>query len=102
MLSHAVEFALESHAHDQSFLLISPNPADSKPLRRSVDHVEDDLLSGRLVQVLPAIPVQSTAIYVVIPHRHFVPPKVQAFMQHLDDFFQHQYAWYISPNLSEN
>ncbi len=43
MLSHAVEFALESHAHDQSFLLISPNPADSKPLRRSVDHVEDDL-----------------------------------------------------------
>ncbi|WP_180007835.1 MULTISPECIES: LysR family transcriptional regulator [unclassified Acinetobacter] len=68
----------------------------------SIWHVEDDLQSGRLIQVLPAIPVQSTAIYVVIPHRHFVPPKVQAFMQHLDDFFQHQYAWYVSPNLSKN
>ena len=63
---------------------------------------EEDLQSGQLIQALPKIPVQSTAIYVVIPHRHFVPPKVQAFMRHLDDYFQHQYAWYVSPNLSKS
>ena len=67
----------------------------------SVWHVDDDLQSGRLIQILPNLQVQSTAIYAVIPHRNFVPAKVQALIQHLEQYFQHDFPWFISPNLAK-
>ena len=66
----------------------------------SVWHVENDLQSGQLIQILPHIQVQSTAVYAVIPHRNFVPAKVHAFIQHLEQYFQNKYKWFISPGLS--
>jgi len=54
----------------------------------SIWHVAEDLASGRLVQVLPGYPVETTAIYAVFPHRELIAPKVQRFLDYLVDYFQ--------------
>ncbi|EPG35936.1 LysR family transcriptional regulator [Acinetobacter colistiniresistens] len=54
----------------------------------SIWHVSEDLASGRLVQVLPDYPVETTAIYAVFPHRELIAPKVQRFLDYLVDYFQ--------------
>ncbi|MCU4339065.1 LysR family transcriptional regulator [Acinetobacter dispersus] len=54
----------------------------------SIWHVAEDLASGRLVQVLPDYPVETTAIYAVFPHRELIAPKVQRFLDYLVDYFQ--------------
>lgn len=54
----------------------------------SIWHVAEDLASGRLVQVLPNYPVETTAIYAVFPHRELIAPKVQRFLDYLVDYFQ--------------
>ncbi|WP_336042709.1 LysR family transcriptional regulator [Acinetobacter dispersus] len=54
----------------------------------SIWHVAEDLASGRLVQVLPDYPVETTAIYAVFPHRELIAPKVQRFLDYLIDYFQ--------------
>lgn len=54
----------------------------------SIWHVAEDLASGRLVQVLPDYPVETTAIYAVFPHRELITPKVQRFLGYLVDYFQ--------------
>ncbi|MCH7296827.1 LysR family transcriptional regulator [Acinetobacter higginsii] len=54
----------------------------------SIWHVAEDLASGRLVQVLPDYPVETTAIYAVFPHRELIAPKVQRFLDYLIDYFE--------------
>ncbi|ENV09904.1 hypothetical protein F966_01730 [Acinetobacter higginsii] len=54
----------------------------------SIWHVAEDLASGRLVQVLPDYPVETTAIYAVFPHRELIAPKVQRFLDYLINYFQ--------------
>ncbi|MCI3880625.1 LysR family transcriptional regulator [Acinetobacter higginsii] len=54
----------------------------------SIWHVAEDLASGRLVQVLPDYPVETTAVYAVFPHRELIAPKVQRFLDYLVDYFQ--------------
>lgn len=54
----------------------------------SIWHVAEDLASGRLVQILPDYPVETTAVYAVFPHRELIAPKVQRFLDYLVDYFQ--------------
>ncbi|MDO3666440.1 LysR family transcriptional regulator [Acinetobacter higginsii] len=54
----------------------------------SIWHVAEDLASGRLVQVLPDYPIETTAIYAVFPHRELIAPKVQRFLDYLIDYFE--------------
>lgn len=54
----------------------------------SIWHVVDDLAAGKLVQVLPDYPVETTAIYAVFPHRELIAPKVQHFLDYLLNYFQ--------------
>ncbi|SPL71482.1 LysR family transcriptional regulator [Acinetobacter stercoris] len=60
----------------------------------SVWHVEDDLKSGKLIQVLKDYPIEPTAIYAVIPERSLVPAKVQTFLSYLQNYFTNRYAWF--------
>lgn len=60
----------------------------------SIWHVEQDLKTGKLIQVLEDFPIQSTAIYAVIADRNYVPAKVRIFLEYLENYFKNQYAWY--------
>ncbi|ENV32815.1 LysR family transcriptional regulator [Acinetobacter gerneri] len=60
----------------------------------SIWHVEQDLKTGKLIQVLEDFPIQSTAIYAVIADRNYVPAKVRMFLEYLENYFKNQYAWY--------
>lgn len=60
----------------------------------SIWHVEQDLKTGKLIQVLEDFPIQSTAIYAVIADRNYVPAKVMIFLEYLENYFKNQYAWY--------
>lgn len=60
----------------------------------SIWHVEQDLKTGKLIQVLEDFPIQSTAIYAVIADRNYVPAKVRMFLEYLENYFKNQYTWY--------
>lgn len=60
----------------------------------SIWHIEQDLKTGKLIQVLEDFPIQSTAIYAVIADRNYVPAKVRIFLEYLENYFKNQYAWY--------
>ncbi|MEN8280904.1 LysR family transcriptional regulator [Acinetobacter gerneri] len=60
----------------------------------SIWHVEQDLKTGKLIQVLEDFPIQSTAIYAVIADRNYVPAKVRILLEYLENYFKNQYAWY--------
>ncbi|MDR0235071.1 LysR family transcriptional regulator [Acinetobacter sp.] len=51
-------------------------------------HVQDDLNSGRLVQILPEFIVEPTAIYAVVPDRKLMPNKVKVLIEYLQDHFK--------------
>ncbi|MCF3933169.1 LysR substrate-binding domain-containing protein [Acuticoccus sp. M5D2P5] len=48
-------------------------------------HVYKELASGALVEILPDYQCQTNNIYAVLPHRQLVPPRTQAFLEHIAD-----------------
>lgn len=48
-------------------------------------HVQNDLDTGRLVQVLPHFTVEPSAIYAVIPNRNLVPNKVKQLIDFIEN-----------------
>ncbi|GAB4358429.1 MAG: LysR family transcriptional regulator [Oricola sp.] len=50
--------------------------------------VAEDLKSGRLVEVLPGSTSSEAGIYVVYPHRRYLPAKVRALVDFLADWFK--------------
>jgi DNA-binding transcriptional LysR family regulator len=50
--------------------------------------VHDDLESGALVEVLPDYSPPASGIYVVYPHRRYLPGKVRALVDYLADWFK--------------
>ena len=50
--------------------------------------VEDDLASGRLVEVLPGALGNDAGIYAVYPHRRYLPAKVRALVDFLAEWFR--------------
>lgn len=46
-------------------------------------HIKQDLLEGRLLQILPEF-YKESAIYAVMPERQFIPPRVRAFTQFIE------------------
>lgn len=54
----------------------------------SLWHVQEDLASGKLVQVLPNYTVEPTQVYAITPDRKLVPQKVSVFIEYLQNYFQ--------------
>jgi DNA-binding transcriptional LysR family regulator len=50
--------------------------------------VREDLKSGALVEVLPASTPDESGIYVVYPHRRYLPAKVRALVDFLAEWFK--------------
>ncbi len=49
--------------------------------------VEEDLQSGRLVEVLPEFLQQPTSLYAVFPHSRYLPTKIKACIESLSRYF---------------
>lgn len=56
-------------------------------------HVHEDLRVGRLRQVLPGWRIPESAIHAVMPQRRWVPLRVRAFVDFLDERFGKQPPW---------
>lgn len=44
-------------------------------------HAHEELASGELVEVLAGYQASTNSIFAVLPHRHLVPPRTQAFLE---------------------
>lgn len=49
---------------------------------------EDEIKSGKLVQVLPEYSMYDGGIYIVYPHRRHLPTRVRTFIDHCADWFK--------------
>lgn len=51
-------------------------------------HVTEDLVRGKLVEVLPQHPLRAKTIYAILPHRHMIRPLVRGFVAFLHEEIQ--------------
>jgi DNA-binding transcriptional LysR family regulator len=50
--------------------------------------VQDDLLAGRLVRILPDYTLGSRHCYALYPHARHLPAKVRAFVEHMAEYYR--------------
>lgn len=60
---------------------------------KSIWDVGDDLLTGRLVRVLPGHSVSAAPLHAIYPHSQHLAPRVRVFVDYVRDRLQQDWRW---------